>query len=128
VLSVGQEQYTVPAAMRRVLRLRDETCRFPGCNRPAARSDLDHTQAWADGGHTALDNLAHLCAPHHRLKHQTLWDVRQEPGGVLAWTSPAGSIHRTYPDTYFGPPLTQAVEEPPPIKAKRADSGEPPPF
>jgi hypothetical protein len=128
VLSVGQEQYTVPAAMRRVLRLRDETCRFPGCNRPAARSDLDHTQAWADGGHTALDNLAHLCAPHHRLKHQTLWAVRQEPGGVLVWTSPAGSIHRTYPDTYLGPPLTQAVADPPPTKAKRADSDEPPPF
>jgi hypothetical protein len=128
VLSVGQDQYTVPAAMRRELRLRDGTCRFPGCNRPAARSDLDHTQAWEDGGHTALDNLAHLCAPHHRLKHQTLWAVRQEPGGVLVWTSPAGAIHRTHPETYLGPPVTQAVEDPPPTKAKRADSDQPPPF
>jgi hypothetical protein len=128
VLSIGQEQYTVPAAMRRVLRLRDGTCRFPGCTRPAARSDIDHTQAWEDGGHTALDNLALLCAPHHRLKHHTLWDVRQEPGGVLVWTSPAGSIHRTYPETYLGPPVTQAVEEPPPTKAQRPDSNQPPPF
>jgi hypothetical protein len=128
VLSVGSEQYTVPAAMRRVLRLRDETCRFPGCNRPATRSDLDHTQAWEDGGHTALDNLAHLCAPHHRLKHQTLWAVRQEPGGVLLWTSPAGSTHRTYPETYLGPPVTQVPENPPPPEAQRSDPDQPPPF
>jgi hypothetical protein len=128
VLSIGQEHYTVPAAMRRVLRLRDGTCRFPGCTRPAARSDIDHTQAWEHGGPTNLDNLAHLCAPHHRLKHQTLWAVRQEPGGVLVWTSPAGSIHRTYPETYLGPPVTRAVEEPPPTEAQHPDSNQPPPF
>jgi hypothetical protein len=128
VLSVGQDQYTVPAAMRRVLRLRDGTCRFPGCNRPAARSDIDHTEAWEDGGHTALDNLAHLCAPHHRLKHQTLWAVRQEPSGVLVWTSPAGSVHRTRPETYLGPPVTQAAEDPPPTRAQRAGPDQPPPF
>jgi hypothetical protein len=129
VLSVGSERYTVPAAMRRVLRLRDGTCRFPGCNRPAARSDIDHTQPWEDGGPANLDNLAHLCAPHHRLKHQTLWAVRQEPGGILVWTSPAGSIHRTYPETYLGPPVTQAAESPPPpSKAKRTDADQPPPF
>jgi hypothetical protein len=130
VLSVGSDHYTVPAAMRRVLRLRDGTCRFPGCNRPAARSDIDHTQAWEDGGHTALDNLAHLCAPHHRLKHQTLWDVRQEPGGILVWTSPAGATHRTYPETYLGPPVTQVPGNPAPAeaKAKPNDTDQPPPF
>jgi hypothetical protein len=133
VLSVGQDQYTVPAAMRRVLRLRDGTCRFPGCTRPAARSDIDHTQAWEHGGPTDLDNLAHLCAPHHRLKHQTLWAVRHEPCGILVWTSPAGSTHRTYPETYLGPPvtqppITQAPEDRPPAKYKRNNSDQPPPF
>jgi hypothetical protein len=130
MVSVGSDHYTVPAAMRRVLRLRDGTCRFPGCNRPAARSDIDHTQAWEDGGHTALDNLAHLCAPHHRLKHQTLWDVRQEPGGILVWTSPAGATHRTYPETYLGPPVTQVPGNPAPAeaKAKPNDTDQPPPF
>jgi hypothetical protein len=107
VLSVGNEQYRVPADLRRVLRLRDGTCRFPGCSRPAARSDIDHTDAWEAGGPTDLDNLAHLCRLHHRLKHQTLWAVRQEPGGVLVWTSPAGKTHRTYPETYLGPPITR---------------------
>ncbi|MCU1446599.1 MAG: endonuclease [Cryobacterium sp.] len=90
VLSVGNEQYAVPADLRRWLRLRDGTCRFPGCTRPAARSDIDHTKAWEHGGPTDHDNLAHLCRMHHRLKHHTLWAVEQEPGGVLVWTSPAG--------------------------------------
>ncbi|WP_245977264.1 HNH endonuclease signature motif containing protein [Cryobacterium soli] len=106
VLSVGKDRYTVPADLRRWLRLRDGTCRFPGCTRPAVRSDIDHTTAWEAGGPTDYDNLAHLCGPHHRLKHQTLWSVVQEPGGVLRWTSPAGATHRTYPETTLGPPPT----------------------
>jgi hypothetical protein len=113
VLSVGKEQYKVPADLRRWLRLRDGTCRFPGCTRPAARSDIDHTTAWENGGPTDYDNLAHLCGPHHRLKHQTLWSVVQEPGGVLVWTSPAGATHRTYPETTLGPPPTLPPTLPP---------------
>jgi hypothetical protein len=131
VHSVGKEQYTVPADLRRWLRLRDGTCRFPGCTRPAARSDIDHTRPWENGGPTDYDNLAHLCRAHHRLKHQTLWDVEQEPGGVLVWTSPTGMVHRTDPETALGPPVTQAPEpEAPNGPAVRPNPGpaEPPPF
>ncbi|MBX0298563.1 HNH endonuclease [Cryobacterium sp. 1639] len=131
VLSVGKEQYKVPADLRRWLRLRDGTCRFPGCTRPAARSHIDHTRPWEDGGPTDYDNLAHLCAAHHRLKHQSLWNVKQEPGGVLVWTSPAGEIHRTYPETALGPPVTQApVPEAPASSAAPRPSNLPeqPPF
>ena len=133
VLSIGSEQYRVPADMRRVARLRDGTCRFPGCTRPAARSDIDHTIAREEGGPTDLDNLAHLCRPHHRLKHQTLWAVEQEPGGVLVWTSPAGQTHRTFPETYQGPPVTQATEPEPPQATSTSeplstDPDDPPPF
>ncbi|TFC07079.1 HNH endonuclease, partial [Cryobacterium adonitolivorans] len=118
------------------LRLRDATCRFPGCARPASRSDIDHTTAWEHGGPTDYDNLAHLCASHHRLKHQTLWDVVQEPGGVLAWTSPAGQTHRTYPETTLGPPPTLTpTPDPAPLPAtpqagpRTSDLPEdPPPF
>ncbi|POH64210.1 hypothetical protein C3B59_10235 [Cryobacterium zongtaii] len=114
VLSVGTEHYRVPADTRRWLRLRDGTCRFPGCTRPASRSDIDHTTAWEHGGPTDSDNLAHLCHAHHRLKHHTLWTVVHEPGGVLVWTSPAGETHRTYPETTLGPPPTLAPTTQPP--------------
>ena len=131
MLSVGKEQYTVPADLRRWLRLRDGTCRFPGCTRPASRSDIDHTTAWEHGGATDYDNLAHLCRPHHRLKHQTLWSVESEPGGVLLWTSPAGQTHRTYPESALGPPITQASvpeQSTPQIPRPSDQADDPPPF
>ncbi|MGC5169002.1 HNH endonuclease signature motif containing protein, partial [Luteimicrobium sp. DT211] len=61
VLALGRETYTVPADLRAYLRLRDGTCRFPGCSRAAARCDVDHTTAYVTGGTTDATNLAHLC-------------------------------------------------------------------
>lgn len=78
-LSVGRESYTAPSALKAELARRDATCRFPGCTVPAVRSDLDHSTAWADGGTTGADNLAHLCRHHHVLKHQAGWTVRHRP-------------------------------------------------
>jgi hypothetical protein len=104
MLSVGKEQYQVTKGMRRVLRVRDETCRFPGCSRPAVKSDLDHTQDWQFDGLTDCDNLAHLCEGHHRLKHLSMWSVVQEPGGILVWTSPGKRTYRTDPANPIGPP------------------------
>jgi hypothetical protein len=110
VLDHDRSTYAVPADLRRRLRLRDGTCRFPGCRRRAERCDLDHTVAWQDGGRTAADNLAHLCRHHHLVKHRNgalgRWSVRQlgpaPSGGVLEWTSPAGRTYRTVPDPSAG--------------------------
>ena len=90
VLSVGRERYVVPAELRRWLRLRDETCRFPGCGVSARHSDLDHTVDWAADGPSSHDNLAHLCPKHHKLKHDTAWSVSHLGQGDLAWRSPSG--------------------------------------
>lgn len=110
VLDHDRTMYAVPADLRRRLRLRDGTCRFPGCRRRAERCELDHTIAWQDGGRTAADNLAHLCRHHHLVKHRNgalgRWSVRQlgpaPSGGVLEWTSPAGRTYRTVPDPAAG--------------------------
>ncbi|WP_424346599.1 DUF222 domain-containing protein [Kocuria sp. CH-021] len=112
VLDHDRSTYAVPADLRRRLRLRDGTCRFPGCRRRVERCDLDHTVAWQDGGRTAADNLVHLCRHHHLVKHRRgalgRWSVRQlgpAPfGGALEWTSPAGLTHRTEPDPSAGMP------------------------
>lgn len=107
VLSVGRDRYTVPSDLKMWLRVRDGTCRFPGCGRGAARSELDHTVDWQFDGHTRHDNLAHLCASHHRLKHHTEWRVQQLGEGVLEWTAPSGRTYTTRPETEM--PL-QAVD------------------
>ena len=99
VLSVGRASYAVPADLRTWLRVRDGTCRFPGCSRAARSCEIDHTRDWQFGHGTNHDNLAHLCPAHHRLKHQTGWAVRQRGAGVLEWTSPSGHVYSTEPET-----------------------------
>ena len=104
ILAVDKKQQKITKGMRKVLRIRDETCRFPGCSRPAVKSDIDHTQDRQYDGRTDPDNLAHLCEGHHRLKHLSQWSVVQEPGGVLVWTSPGKRTYRTDPANPIGPP------------------------
>jgi hypothetical protein len=104
VLDVDRRSYRVPADLRKWLQVRDGTCRFPGCARRAFRCELDHSKAWAaDHGKTAHDNLAHLCAFHHHLKHETSWSVRHLDQGVLEWTSLSGASYRTTPEGNLRP-------------------------
>ena len=69
-LSVGRATRTIPAHIRTALHLRDQGCRFPGCDRPPAWTDGHHIIHWADGGPTKLENLVSLCRPHHRAVHE----------------------------------------------------------
>jgi hypothetical protein len=92
---VAVDRYRPTDHLKRVLRVRDEHCRFPGCRIPTRRCDIDHTIAREHDGPTEVTNLAHLCRRHHTLKHHSAWRVRQTDDGVLHWTSPTG---RRYPD------------------------------
>ncbi len=96
----------------RLLRERDQRCRWPGCTGRAEHADLDHTIPWADGGTTTIDNLAHLCRRHHTLKGAVLaggrrWAVRQLGHGVLEWTSPEGRVYVDQPEP-AGPRFTES--------------------
>lgn len=93
VLSV--ERYRPSEQIRRTLRARDLHCRFPGCNAPTHRCDLDHTIDAATGGATSTQNLAYLCRGHHVMKHHGGWQVTQTDDGTLHWRSPTG---RSYTD------------------------------
>jgi len=100
-LDLGRERYAVPTELRMWLRLRDETCRFPGCGRSASSCDIDHSTDWQHGGETRADNLAHLCRGHHTLKHQTRWALTQHPSGEITWCSPSGRQYSTWPARPF---------------------------
>ncbi|WP_345800859.1 DUF222 domain-containing protein [Microbacterium sp. AZCO] len=93
-LCYDRETYRVPSPLRSWLAERDGSCRFPGCEAPAVGCDVDHNQAWVDGGCTDHGNLAHLCRKHHRLKHHTRWWARFEDE-LLVWTSPSGREYAT---------------------------------
>ncbi|GGF02679.1 HNH endonuclease signature motif containing protein [Mycetocola zhadangensis] len=97
-LSLGRDKYKVPKDLRLALELRDGTCRGYGCNRSAAECDIDHTVDWQFAGKSDYVNLASLCPPHHKLKHQTAWTVKQTGGGFLEWTSPLKRKYVTAPE------------------------------
>ena len=90
LLDYGRESYEPPQALKDFLIARDRTCRFPGCRRSAALSDLDHAQSWDEGGSTSAENLGALCRRHHRLKTHDGWSVISNPDGSCTWISPLG--------------------------------------
>jgi hypothetical protein len=106
--------YAIPDRIREHVILRDRTCVFPWCTRPARGCDIDHIDAYdhqadAEGrpqpGPTSTDNLAALCRFHHRLKTHSRWRYAMmvEPGAYV-WTSPHG--HHFTRDRTGSSPLT----------------------
>ena len=112
--------YTVPADLKHRLRARDGPCPFPGCRwragalrprpygglggrrpdrRGPPRPPVPPPPAQAPGG--AAGPVVHLDP--------------QRQDGVLEWTSPAGQVHRTYPQEHHrSDPRPCPPEDPPP--------------
>jgi hypothetical protein len=86
---VGATRKRPTTSQRRKVEAVALTCVFPGCRMPARDSDLDHRNAWADGGRTREDNLEPLCRHDHRLKHAG-WNLEGLETGEYLWTSPLG--------------------------------------
>ncbi|WP_156434338.1 DUF222 domain-containing protein [Mycobacterium sp. IS-1590] len=80
----------------RFIRMRDLTCRFPGCDRPAEFCDFDHTTPYPAGA-THPSNIKCLCRIHHLLKTFGGWSDQQHPDGTVRWTAPTGRTYLTYP-------------------------------
>ena len=104
LLDYGRDSYQPPQDLVDYLIARDRTCRFPGCRQSAARADIDHAEAWEDGGETSAANLGALCRRHHRMKTHGGWKLTSNEDGSCNWESPDG--HR-----YFVParPIMDAV-------------------
>jgi hypothetical protein len=88
-LNVGRKTRSIPPALRRALRSRDQGCRFPGCTHTRF-VDGHHVQHWAQGGETKLSNLVLLCRFHHRLLHEGRVVVQVLDDGALRFVRPDG--------------------------------------
>jgi len=88
-LSVGRRKRTIPAALRRALRSRDDGCCFPGCTHRRFLH-AHHIQHWARGGPTTLDNLVQLCSFHHRLVHEGGFSVERTREHGVRFRRPNG--------------------------------------
>jgi hypothetical protein len=70
----------VSAHVRSAIEERDPTCVVPGCD-VAMGLEIDHWQTpYAEGGPTALTNLARLCHFHHAMKTYRGFELRGGPG------------------------------------------------
>src|SRR5205807_5022187 len=80
---------TIPMAIRRALRSRDDGCRFPGCTHRRFLH-AHHIHHWARGGPTSLENLVQLCFYHHRLVHEGGFSVERTAGHGIRFRRPDG--------------------------------------
>ncbi|HUK68080.1 MAG TPA: HNH endonuclease signature motif containing protein [Streptosporangiaceae bacterium] len=92
--------YRLTPALRHLIEIRNTTCTFPGCGRPARRCDADHTIPFHRGGKSCECNISPLCRFHHKVKQADGWELIQPAPGVLVWVTPSGWTYTVPPDTY----------------------------
>ena len=88
VIDVGQAERTIRGPRRRALNARDQHCRWPGCERPAAWCDGHHVVFWMHGGGDELENLILLCRRHHRMVHEGGWQLIKREDGQIVTIAP----------------------------------------
>jgi Domain of unknown function (DUF222) len=86
--------------LRHLTEVRHATCTGPGCRRPAARCDFEHTVSYEAGGRTCMCNADPKCRHDHRLKQHPGWNAERIPGGYVRWTTPSGRQYVTEPTRY----------------------------
>ncbi len=95
-----EPRYRPSRALAEFVRWRDLTCRWPGCDVPAAKCQIDHTVPYPLGP-THPSNNKLYCPHHHLLKTFYVgaggWSERQLPDGTLILTAPTGHIYTTSP-------------------------------
>ena len=95
-------RYRLSPELARRIRLRDGTCRHPGCSVPASDCDIDHCRPFdhsdpGGGGLSIEANLMCLCRQHHRFKTFHGWDYHLAPDGTLTVTTDTGHTITTDP-------------------------------
>ncbi|MDQ3570632.1 MAG: HNH endonuclease [Actinomycetota bacterium] len=97
VLDYGTATRTIPAPLWNALVVRDEHCRFPGCDRPSSWCEGHHVIPVVDNGPTCLANLTLVCTRHHHRLHQPGWHAKVRPDATLEVTDPGGRHWSTAP-------------------------------
>ncbi|MCY1158595.1 MAG: endonuclease [Citricoccus sp.] len=117
--------------LRRLIILRDDTCRTPWCDAPVRH--IDHATPVREGGATSFDNASGLCVRCNYTKEHRGWTHRVGSGGLevrtptghgyLAATGPL--IPSVRPADRTDPPCitpSSASTEPPGLTASRCTS------
>ena len=84
-----------PKGLAQLIDLRDRECRTPWCDAPIRHHD--HIRPHAQGGSTAAENGAGLCAACNYAKEGPGWRARPGAGGSVTTTTPTGHAYSTRP-------------------------------
>jgi hypothetical protein len=113
ILDAGRSHYLASDIQKLVITLRDGYCRFPGCNAPAERCEIDHAVPYDAGGPTDLWDLGPLCKHHHQMKTGGYWHIiTSHRDGTCRWRSPLGRIYEHTPPDLV-PPRPPRPSQPP---------------
>ena len=85
--------YQPSERLRRLVQVRDHSCTWPPCSRPARDSDFEHAVPYDKGGVTDACNAGARSRRCHQVKQMPGWSVTQPKPGWHVWTTPTG---RTY--------------------------------
>ncbi|RNE64103.1 HNH endonuclease signature motif containing protein [Cryobacterium tepidiphilum] len=80
IVELGTKERTFNRAQRRAIMLRDGGCIIPGCDIPAAWTEIHHVWPDRDGGPTHTSKGVCLCWFHHRTIETSGWEIRMIDG------------------------------------------------
>jgi len=117
LLDLGRRRYVPSKALRDLITVRDQFCRFPGCQASARRGHIDHANPWSQGGRTDRGNLGSLCVRHHQLKTHGGWRILESGvDGSATWRTPSGRDYSIpppeLPSTAYSDPLPDPIPDP----------------
>ena len=124
-IGVGRATRTPPNRLRRLLELRDQGCRVPGCTNTLGLQ-AHHIVSWTAGGTTELHNLVLVCDAHHHQHHTGDITIDGNPNlphgqpGALTVTDQHGRSLRSHPT-----PRTPHPNDRPVGPSYKHPSGEP---
>ena len=110
-----------PAGLRRMVMLRDDTCRAPMCDAPIR--DIDHITPARNGGTTSWTNASGLCAACNQTKENTGW-THQGDRDRLTVTTPTGHEYTSTTTPVWG---DEPLAKHPPPDDETPPGPEPPP-
>jgi Domain of unknown function (DUF222)/HNH endonuclease len=102
VLEAGRPSRAIPIHLRRLVIARDRHCRYPGCDSPAAWSEVHHLIYWEHDGQHELSNLVLLCSRHHHRVHSHNETLTLHPDGQLDVTGLTGILRSSKPPPDIG--------------------------
>ena len=99
--SVSKRSSTIRGRLRRLVQLRDRTCRVPGCGL-RARKEIHHLHHRERGGTNNLENLLLVCSYHHHRLHEGGWRAERLEDGTIKFTLPNGGVLPSAPPAVAG--------------------------